>query len=100
MIISTSNNKNIKEIIKKGIEKDEPLIEKGWKPHSKGELFKVSHPPKKKDKPKTNNKKTKTIIKTNKNIKKNKTFKYPINWKLIILYILKSFILNSPSIKN
>lgn len=29
MIISTSNNKNIKEIIKKGIEKDEPLIEKG-----------------------------------------------------------------------
>lgn len=59
MIISTSNNKNIKEIIKKGIEKDEPLIEKGWKPHSKGELFKVSHPSKKKTNQKPMSKKPK-----------------------------------------
>lgn len=37
--ISTSNNKNIKEIIKKGIEKEIPIEEKGWNPHSKGEFF-------------------------------------------------------------
>lgn len=37
--ISTSNNKNIKEITKKGIEKEIPIEEKGWNPHSKGEFF-------------------------------------------------------------
>ena len=37
--ISTSNSKNIKEIIKKGIEKETPIEEKGWNPHSKGEFF-------------------------------------------------------------